>query len=74
MTKLKNHEADETAVNGAHLTDEQANHLTDARAILAAAMTILAGNVTGDHRSPADMIASLLSKVAEDLYMVAEPA
>lgn len=74
MTILKNRDAVATAVNGAHLNDEQQHHLTDARAIIAAAMTILAGNLTGDHRSPTDMVATLLDKAAEDLRRVAEPA
>lgn len=58
----------------AAMTEEQTNHLTDARAIVAAAMTILAGNLTGDHRSPADMVAALLDKAAEDLRQVAQAA
>lgn len=56
------------------MTEQQQNHLTDARAILAAAMTILAPNLTGDHRSPSDMIATLLDKAAQDLRKAAEPA
>lgn len=56
------------------MTDQQTNHLTDARSIIAAALTILAGNLTGDHRSPADMVAALLDKAADDLRQVAEAA
>lgn len=56
------------------MTDQQTNHLTDARAIIAAAMTIVEPNVTGDSRALADMLATLLDKAADDLRQVAEAA
>lgn len=58
----------------AHMTDQQTNQLTNARAILAAALTIVEPNVTGDSRALADMLAVLLDKACDDLRQVAEAA
>lgn len=54
------------------MTDEQQNQLADARALISAAMSLLARHQTGDHRQLPDMLATLLDKAAQDLEQVAE--
>lgn len=54
------------------MTEEQQNHLNDARTLISAAMSLLARNLTGDHRELPDMIAAILEKAAGDLKRTAE--
>ncbi len=49
------------------MTDKQANHLSDAQTLIAAALTLLSDEVTGDRRALPDMLQAILVKAAEDL-------
>jgi hypothetical protein len=58
----------------APMTDEQQNHLTNARTILSAAMALLTREQTGNPHALPDQVAALLDKAAQDLAEVAEAA